>query len=299
MEYVPFAFVDALCATLKKKDLKILQEIGEPWTSTVTTHYSRRREVKVLLDVNPEGTEVEIGVLEYGHSTYGKVASLSRNDRIRLIWMGYPFIRLPEQMPMERFRSKVLPALTSLADDYEFRIYIRRYPQHLTDSLFSCLHGSALEIRTGYFGQKSTEFIEQQRRTGRLEHLELYGNKWPDRMKAIVKLFLKSPNFVSLDLGGNLKVDRDMLICIVQRFLKGDLRKGALLQGKPSKEMKALHRALLFGGDLPLLDRLLDQRAKIIREINTDMAGICWTRPDSERLHAWISPCNFVEVYRL
>uniref|UniRef100_A0A1I7XVI9 FBA_2 domain-containing protein n=1 Tax=Steinernema glaseri TaxID=37863 RepID=A0A1I7XVI9_9BILA len=270
MESIPTAFVDAVCATLLKEDLKILQDIGEPWTSTVTTHYSRRREFDVYLAANPAETEVAIGVSEYGRWTYGNVASLSTNDRIRLILAGAAnYAALPEKMPMERFRTKVLPLLN-----------------------FG-LRAPALNIKTGCFGGNCIEFVEQQIAFGQLEELTLYGKEWPDSLKAPLKSFLKFPNFVKLDvIGSDLTVDLDMLTCIVERFLKGELREDTLLVGKPSEEMRDLHFKSVRGYSLPLLDGL-STRPQTCRFDNN---MIFWRRPDLKELFVLFSGSSFVQI---
>uniref|UniRef100_A0A1I8AAR2 F-box domain-containing protein n=1 Tax=Steinernema glaseri TaxID=37863 RepID=A0A1I8AAR2_9BILA len=269
-------------------------------TSTVATHYIRRREFEVSLHVNPEETEVGIGVFQYGRLTYENVSSLSKYVRIRWIWVGSSnYAVLPDKMPLERFKTKVLPVLNSLADAYDLDISSRRF-QNLSDTLFSSLRGRALKIKTRYREGKCVEFIERQIKIGHLNELELLGQKWPESIKSTLKSFLKSPNFMKLDLRAtNLRVDSDMLRCIVKCFLKGVFRKGTRLLGKPSDEMKALHRALLSGDTLPWLGRFLQKRATILKQSNSDFVGIYWTRPGSESLHAWISSSQPVTVYRL
>uniref|UniRef100_A0A1I8ABU6 F-box domain-containing protein n=1 Tax=Steinernema glaseri TaxID=37863 RepID=A0A1I8ABU6_9BILA len=300
MEFVPVMFLDALCSTLKKTDLRELRKIGRVWSRTAATHYRRRKEFRVYLHVNRERTEVGVELRQIGYLTSVPYASLSKYDRIRSILVRHPHsAALPVKMPMERFKTKVLPLLTSLADACELDIS-GRCLQNLTDSLFRGLRGSALKIKTGYLGGKSAEFIAQQIASGRLEHLQLYETEWPDSMKASLLAFLKSLNFVSLDIKRtNLTVDLDMLRCIAERFLEVDLRKGTRLLGKPSEEMKALHSALLSGDTLPWLGRFLEQHVTVRSESNRDLAGISWIRPGLERLYAWISSCEFVEVYRL
>uniref|UniRef100_A0A1I8AGC6 F-box domain-containing protein n=1 Tax=Steinernema glaseri TaxID=37863 RepID=A0A1I8AGC6_9BILA len=295
MDSVPFAFVDFLCATLKKEDLGTLQKIGEPWTSTVATHYSRRREFDVHLVVNSEGTEVGVAVdwfLNFENVEF------SSNDRIRHIWVRKPFLSrrraLPEKMPMERFRTKVLPVLNSLADAYDLDISSCHQYRLLTDTLLSGLRAPALKIRTGCFGGNCIEFIERQIRIGRLEQLQLYTTEWPDSIKVALLTFLRSPNFRKLDLEGtNLTVDLDMLTCVVERFLKRDLRKDTLLQGMPSEETKDIHRALESGDTLPLSGRLLEQA---IRRASSE--GIYWVKPGSESLHAWFPSPGRVKIYQ-
>uniref|UniRef100_A0A1I8AGT4 F-box domain-containing protein n=1 Tax=Steinernema glaseri TaxID=37863 RepID=A0A1I8AGT4_9BILA len=297
MESVPVAFVDALCATLLKKELGCLQKIGRRWSRTVTTHYSRRRELSVYLDVNPEGTQVWIEVKQVDVRIPQNVdfASLSGNDRIRGIWVTDPaFGAQSEKMPMERFRTKVLPLLNSLADAYNLEISSsHRYLHCLTDSLFSGLRALPLKIETGYFGGKCVEFVEQQIALGRLRKLTLRGQEWPDSMKASLKSFLKSPNFVYLDLfWTNLTVDLDMLIIMVKRFLKGDLRKETLVLGKPSEEMRDLHCKSLRGKTLPLLDGLTTRPETFRREYSK----IFWSGPDQRKLFVKFSGSDFVAI---
>uniref|UniRef100_A0A1I8AF73 F-box domain-containing protein n=2 Tax=Steinernema glaseri TaxID=37863 RepID=A0A1I8AF73_9BILA len=298
MESVPVVFLDALCATLKKKDLNILQQIVEPWMSTVTTHYSRRREIRVSLHVNPEGTEVGIRVVKIG--VFGASVNLesfvwSKYDRIRYIQMNKfdQFGAQPLKMPLERFRTKVLPLLNSFADAYDLDISSFHRYRLLMDTLFSGLRAPAL-IRTGNFGENCIKFVEQKIASDQLQGLDLLGTEWAASMKATLKSFLKSQNFMKLDLfGTNLTVDKDMLIIMFERFFNGDLRKGTRLQGRPSDEMTDIHRALESGDTLPSLGRLLEQRATIRRELN----HIRWARPGQASLHAWFVSPELVHIY--
>uniref|UniRef100_A0A1I7XVI8 F-box domain-containing protein n=1 Tax=Steinernema glaseri TaxID=37863 RepID=A0A1I7XVI8_9BILA len=263
MDSVPTAFVDALCAKLKTEDLGKLRKIGRRWTSIVETHCRRRRELTLYLNAPGDKTEVWIKIFKALDVVHH--ASLSKYDRIQNIWMGYYSSEaMFEKIPMERFRTKLLPVLASLADDYVFHMNaLRQYPENLTDGIFSSLRGRARVIKTRYVGGKCVEFIARQITLGRLEHLELLGEEWPDSMKATLKSFLRSPNFVTLDLWEtnlkketNLTVDLDMLIIMVQRFFKGDLCEGTELEGYPSEEMRDLHCRSLRGKTLPLLDGL-------------------------------------------
>uniref|UniRef100_A0A1I7XWH9 FTH domain-containing protein n=1 Tax=Steinernema glaseri TaxID=37863 RepID=A0A1I7XWH9_9BILA len=307
MESVPVAFVDALCATLKKENLEKLQQIEELWTLTVTTHYSKRREFRVTLYVNPEGTEVEIKVEPfgvYGSSFNHKSLAWSKYDRI--IEMDYiemnqfdQFEDQPLKMPMERFRTKVLPVLTSLADDYGIYIYVsERYPQHLTDEIFSFLRAPARVIDTGHAGAKCVEFIEKQIALGRLRKLDLRGQQWPASIKAPLKSFLKSPSFLTVHLERtNLTVDLDMLACIVETLFKGDLRKNIspkLLVGNLSKEMRDLHCKSLRGDTLPLLDGL-STRPQTCRLDNNE---IFWSGPGQKKLFVHFFDDYWVRIYQ-
>uniref|UniRef100_A0A1I7ZZW8 F-box domain-containing protein n=2 Tax=Steinernema glaseri TaxID=37863 RepID=A0A1I7ZZW8_9BILA len=304
MESVPIAFVDALCAVLKKEDLGKLQQIGRPWYRTAKSHYSRRRELTAHLEVDYDGTHVGIGVQHDFHDPFQDLGTqLSKYDVIRHISMGSmgftPFSRLP----IERFRTKVLPLLNSMANAFD--LYTpSRSPKNITDALFSGLHGRALKISTGYLGRRCTEFIERQISLGHLEQLKLHGQQWPESIKASLRSFLRSPNFRKLDLfgsdsdldleGSNLTVDLDMLSCLVNRFLKGDLRTGTLLCGARSEEMKDIHRAILFGGFLPHLDGL-PEPSEIVR--NHLVCTMVWTGPGPQTLFAEFSFEEVVQVY--
>uniref|UniRef100_A0A1I7ZZX1 F-box domain-containing protein n=1 Tax=Steinernema glaseri TaxID=37863 RepID=A0A1I7ZZX1_9BILA len=316
MEAVPIAFVDALCATLKKKDLNILQEIGRRWTSTVTTHYSRRREFDACIQTNADETEVDITICETPSADVNRVAhviaennivhytSLSKHDRIVKIGMQISdLVSLGDDyMSLERYRTKVEPVLNAWADAYAFNSTHVRYttsprPENITGSVFSGLCAPARKIRTAYFGGRCVEFIEQQIALGRLEHLELHGKEWPDTLRAHLKTFLRSPNFVSLDLSGNLKVDLDMLTCIVQRFFKGDLLKGNLrkgdpregmpLQGQRSEDLDPLYTAVRLGHTLPWSGRHIEPSYYLINGDSCfEVRQVEWTGPGHETLRA-------------
>uniref|UniRef100_A0A1I8ARA0 FTH domain-containing protein n=1 Tax=Steinernema glaseri TaxID=37863 RepID=A0A1I8ARA0_9BILA len=269
MESVPTAFLDSLCATLTKDDLKILQKVGGPWTLTVVTHYSKRREFTVSVHANHEGTQVEVKVLQigvFGPSVNLESIAWSKYDRI--IQMDYiernqfdRFGAQPLKMSMEGFRTKVLPVLTSLADDYAIHIYVsERYSQHLTDEIFSRLIGRARSIGTGHAGGKS---------------------------------FLKSPNFVKLNLhGSDLTVDLDMLIIMVERFFNGDLKKDTLILGKLSEELRDLNCKILRDKTLPLLDGLSKQP----QTCRFDNNGIFWNGPDQRMLFVYFPGDSFVQI---
>uniref|UniRef100_A0A1I8ARX3 F-box domain-containing protein n=1 Tax=Steinernema glaseri TaxID=37863 RepID=A0A1I8ARX3_9BILA len=213
MDSVPFVFVEALCATLRERDLKNLQQIGTPWTWTATTQYDRTRELVVR--ISAEGTEVETRIFKFVNpESVVDLASLSKYDRIvdiqvkpvrrvRAFYYADPF----DPMPLDEFRTDVLPLLKPLAAHYPFDIAAtgfdmdaRRYPEQLTDLLFSSLRGPAQNIDTGFLGERCVEFIERQIALGYLEQLQLHGQEWPESMVPSLLAFLKSPSFKSLDI---------------------------------------------------------------------------------------------------
>uniref|UniRef100_A0A1I7ZHS5 Type VI secretion system baseplate subunit TssK n=1 Tax=Steinernema glaseri TaxID=37863 RepID=A0A1I7ZHS5_9BILA len=218
------------------------------------------------LNVNHDGTEVAAGVPAY-YGPLQNVPTLSRNDRILCISIGdVDFAGLPDKMPLE-----------------------------------SSLRGRTEDIQTGYSGEKCAEFIERQIACGDLRYLCLLSSAkdWPESIKASLMSFLKSPNFANLDLTmvDGLTVDLDMLICIVERFFRGDLRESTerfhtFLSGKPAEgEMKDLHRAMVSGGTLPLFVDLPEQ-PKIERN------AIFWTRPGPYRLYVEFNQIGYVEIWQ-
>uniref|UniRef100_A0A1I7YT06 F-box domain-containing protein n=1 Tax=Steinernema glaseri TaxID=37863 RepID=A0A1I7YT06_9BILA len=283
MDSVPSAFLENLCARLQKKSLEELQKILNLWSRTVETHYSRRRELTVHLNPNKDETKVGIGINKYG-DWYTEVpyTSLSKYDRIRCIFLGFTTCaNLPNTITMERFKTKVLPVLTSMTDVFVLEA-VYRSPKNLMESLFSFLRAPALNIYTGYTGQKCVEFIEQQIALGRLKKLNLKdGNEWPESMKTSLLAFLKSSNFKSLDLREtNLTVDLDMLIIMVERFYRRDFRHNAIILGNSAHgETKDFQEAVRSDGTIPLVYGL-PEPSEISR--NEEMFWIYWTLPGSE-----------------
>uniref|UniRef100_A0A1I7YT32 F-box domain-containing protein n=1 Tax=Steinernema glaseri TaxID=37863 RepID=A0A1I7YT32_9BILA len=296
MDSVPIAFVDTLCTTLQKKDLKELQKIENRWLRTVGTHCSRRRELAVRLNPNDDETEVGIRIYEgMDGKTPVPYTTLTKYDRIRLISIKR-FHRqlLPDTISMERFRSKVLPVLSSLTDVVEVQAPVTS-SKNLVESVWNVLCAPAAVIETGYTGQKCGEFIERQIRIGYLGKLKLHGDEWPESIKVTLKSFLKSSNYVYLDLFSTLTIDLDMFICIVESFLNGDLYRKIHLYGKPSDEMKELYEALLSGGTFTLLERL-PEPSSITR--GRSLCEIQWTRSHTYRLRALLS-AKQLSVYRI
>uniref|UniRef100_A0A1I8A0W4 NR LBD domain-containing protein n=1 Tax=Steinernema glaseri TaxID=37863 RepID=A0A1I8A0W4_9BILA len=154
------------------------------------------------------------------------------------------------------------------------------------DGIFSSICVPTRVVHCRNASGKCLEFIEKQIALGRLRELNINGQNWPDSMKASLKSFLKSPNFVKLDLERtNLTVDLDMLTCVVQRFLEGDLRKGTRLEGKPSEEMENLHRQSRLCNSFPLLNGL----SKQLQTFRSEYDKIFWCGPGPERLSIFFS----------
>uniref|UniRef100_A0A1I8AQW3 P-loop containing nucleoside triphosphate hydrolase protein n=1 Tax=Steinernema glaseri TaxID=37863 RepID=A0A1I8AQW3_9BILA len=305
MDYVPVAFVEALCATLKKKDLENVQELGGPWSSTTATHYKRRREFTVDLKLCPDGTQVGIEVNLVGSRHFTRLASLSKYDRIRTIRPGdFCFNYLPDKISMERFRTEVLPLFNSLADAYDFHtsaphtdFYDTYFKLPLADSLFSNLRAPARSIKIGYRGGKSFEFLERQIALGQLEQLKLLGQQWPESMKSTLKSFLRSPNFMKLDLRAtNLTIDLDMLIIMVERFRSGDLREKIDLYGKPSKEIEEIGGLLRPRDAVPKLV-VTSSLPEPTRTVGGREFEMIWTAPGPRTLHATRSVYNYVHIF--
>uniref|UniRef100_A0A1I8AFE8 Ig-like domain-containing protein n=1 Tax=Steinernema glaseri TaxID=37863 RepID=A0A1I8AFE8_9BILA len=243
MNAVPAAFVDALCATLKKTDLKELLEIGRPWWSTVATHCSRRRNLDLYVHINDEEDEVRIGLVEGTvlHSIHS--AAFCKDDRIvRIRVEDGGLSAFPDRVTVHYFRTHVLPVLKPLANNYDLDVDAPVGPYgNVAGSLFSSLCGHVRELRTCYTGEECVEFIEKQADLGQLERLCLRGTEWPESVTSALMSFLKSKHFESLDLShANVTLDLAMAKCFLGRFLNGDLSKKAVLCGKPSFRPSAL-----------------------------------------------------------
>uniref|UniRef100_A0A1I7Y7J5 DDE Tnp4 domain-containing protein n=1 Tax=Steinernema glaseri TaxID=37863 RepID=A0A1I7Y7J5_9BILA len=249
MDFVPAAFVDALCTALNKEDLEQLQKLRMPWSSTVTKHCGKRRNFTLCLDVNHDGTQVGMGFSEDSgklrilEKPFIPYTSLTKYDRIGHIMVGdpgYEFTDLLEKMPLRRFKTDVLPLITSLASSYVIdsqHFNIRH--KDLTNSLFSSLQGYVFTLATRYAGKRFIKFIEQRSLLGGLRNVIVYrGIKWPEsgRVKAAFITLLKSPKFSALSLSRtDVKIDFDMVACLVERFFRGDLPRKAFVGGKFSR----------------------------------------------------------------
>uniref|UniRef100_A0A1I8ATZ0 F-box domain-containing protein n=1 Tax=Steinernema glaseri TaxID=37863 RepID=A0A1I8ATZ0_9BILA len=236
MEFVPVAFLDALCTALDKKDLEQLQELRRRWSSTAEKHYKGRRELEFHMDVNEDGTEVSIGFFAHLFS-YVPSTSLTKYDRVTKIGVGcIQSADLSEKMPLSLFRTKVLPPFTSLAANYDFNFHCAEESQkELAKCLFGSLQGRVKKLCTWYTGEQCIEFMKQRIRLGALRCLELRNEtEWPDSVKPLLNSFLESPSFMALDLRESyLTIDLDMARCLIERFYNGDLTK-ASVRGKPS-----------------------------------------------------------------
>uniref|UniRef100_A0A1I7ZFL6 F-box domain-containing protein n=1 Tax=Steinernema glaseri TaxID=37863 RepID=A0A1I7ZFL6_9BILA len=242
MDFVPDAFVEALCAHLDWWDLETLQSINSSWTSNAGFYYSKRRKISVTLWANDEGTQVEIWTLLDDERVPFIIDP--RYDQIEQISLS-PF---EEDSPpiykasFKHFTNKVLPVLSSLAVHCKFDIF-RSPNQNLTDILFDGLY-SCVQLKAIYtanYGEKCTKFIEHQIGLGHVEQLYLDGDGWPGRMRTSIRSFLKSPVLVRLHLiYSNLTLDFDMVTGFIGRFLDGDRPDAISLDGPISFPLKDL-----------------------------------------------------------
>uniref|UniRef100_A0A1I8AGC9 F-box domain-containing protein n=1 Tax=Steinernema glaseri TaxID=37863 RepID=A0A1I8AGC9_9BILA len=290
MEFVPVPFVDALCTALRKKDLENLKLIRSQWCSTVERHHSKRREFTLRLDANHDGTQVGIAVWTLIENPLAlprdlTCASLSKYDRIISITVGdATFADSPEKVPVHHFRAKILPLIRSLASNYTFFNWSSDKSQKgLSDRFFSNLQGRVRVFVTKYTGGQCINFIEQRSLLSELGGLNLRGTEWPDSVKSTLVTFLKSPNFVWLDLlDTNLKIDFDMAACFIERFSKGNLPMNATLRGKTSVTLKTL-------------EGLCRQYANLKRT-HRNGQNVAWTAP-GRRKRKLVAYCNGKEFY--
>uniref|UniRef100_A0A1I7YBG4 F-box domain-containing protein n=1 Tax=Steinernema glaseri TaxID=37863 RepID=A0A1I7YBG4_9BILA len=276
MDSVPIAFVDALCITLEIDDLEKLQKLRRPWSSTPEKHCGKRRDFGLHLNVNHDGTQVGVMLSGYPNVT---CASLSKHDRIGYITVGSSkFADLPEKMTLHRFRKKILPLVTSLTSSYALDMrYSERSQKELRKSLCSSLHGYIFHLTTGYTGGRCIEFLEKQIGFGYLSILRLTGEEWPDSMKSTMHTFLKSPNFMSLEIRGtNLTIDFDMATCFIEGFFKRDFAMYSSLCGKPSFDVEMLED---FYPDFRVYYSYCEGRY--------DLDGMVWDTPESGTLYAY------------
>uniref|UniRef100_A0A1I8AEH6 F-box domain-containing protein n=1 Tax=Steinernema glaseri TaxID=37863 RepID=A0A1I8AEH6_9BILA len=246
MDFVPATFVDALCTTLDKEDLKKLQQLRGLWASTVTKYYSKRRRFTVDIKVNDDGTQVGIGFLEDPDDldapplqiSYVPCASLTKYDRVRVIVIvNGEMGNLPDEMPLHTFRTKMLPLLTSLSSNYSFDFSdLDGCHKELTESLFSSLRGRVLLCITEYTGEHCIEFIKKRVCAAEIRDMKLCGRwKWPENTNSILKKFIRSSNFDSLDISDtNLTIDVDMVTRFARLVKRYKVTSYAFLQGTPS-----------------------------------------------------------------
>uniref|UniRef100_A0A1I7XYN1 F-box domain-containing protein n=1 Tax=Steinernema glaseri TaxID=37863 RepID=A0A1I7XYN1_9BILA len=247
MNSVPDAFLDDVCCQLDRSDLYCLKGTCSRWSSLAAIHHSRRRSLKVFLDVNREGNEVAVGSKELRNGSLDP-----KYDRISRIQVGCLSMDEPAKTSMECFKKKVLPILRSLTFDCDFSFTSNKSFHHadLADSTFSGLHDCSQLTRvyiTGNYAGNCAEFIKHQISLGGLKELYLKGDvDWPADLQDALRLFVKSPNFEKLDVfASNLTIDIYMAIAFVERFLYEDLSRMTQLQGSPSFPLtwlKQLHR---------------------------------------------------------
>uniref|UniRef100_A0A1I7YAV9 F-box domain-containing protein n=1 Tax=Steinernema glaseri TaxID=37863 RepID=A0A1I7YAV9_9BILA len=201
MESVPVAFIDGVCHLLEYHGyLRPLTELSSLWSSTAETHYKKRRRFTLYLNVNDDGTQVGMEI-----------------------------------------RTKALPLLASLACSYLFGNVGSVGPyRSLMELLFSSLHGHVTDLCTWNSGGECVKFIKKQVDLGYTKNIELYGEEgWPQSLKSTFKSFMKSPKFEILDIfETNLNVDLDIVTCLVELFVKGDL---------PDQTSLVSGNSLLFG----------------------------------------------------
>uniref|UniRef100_A0A1I7Y5U7 F-box domain-containing protein n=1 Tax=Steinernema glaseri TaxID=37863 RepID=A0A1I7Y5U7_9BILA len=247
MNSVPDVFLDAVCFQLDRSDLECLKKTSTRWSSNAGAQNSKRRELKVFLDVNQEGSQVGIRIEDLKGNTLVSSAVQPKSDRFTLIEIGFGELQqFPEEKSMEYFKKKVVPVLRSLVFKCTFSCatVARPYHRKISDLICSALHGHSqlVNITSGNLGGKCPEFIEHQVALGHLKALSLRGDAWPEAVQASLKSFVQSPRFQSLNLRwSNLTVDFDMVSCVVERFLKGNFTKsGKLLMGKLSFPIHSL-----------------------------------------------------------
>uniref|UniRef100_A0A1I7YI68 F-box domain-containing protein n=1 Tax=Steinernema glaseri TaxID=37863 RepID=A0A1I7YI68_9BILA len=247
MNSVPYAFFEALCCQLNRSDLDKLKKTSGGWSTVAAIHHSKRRYLHLDLNANTEGTQVGIGFKDMNYNAY-EMTYDEKYDWIVGIYVGHAAMSsLPEEVSLERFRRKVLPALQSLIHGWMLRFVSANIPQNLADSIFSGLHGCGQLIRMCIinYGGRCAEFVEHQISLGHLESLSLRGDAWPDTIKASLKSFLRSPKYEGLYINGsNLTLDYDMADSFIERFLKEHSTGTRYLRGKPSfsiAQLRDLH----------------------------------------------------------
>uniref|UniRef100_A0A1I8AWG2 F-box domain-containing protein n=1 Tax=Steinernema glaseri TaxID=37863 RepID=A0A1I8AWG2_9BILA len=245
MESIPPLFVEALCTSLKDDDLWTLRRI-RTWSTTSAIHWRKARTLFVHLQVNNEGSEVAIGIRThlFGYAPFVVYAKYDKIKRIKIAVSN--FEDLPQKMSMECFKRKVIPLLRSLASNC-----VLQCPeggsqhQKLEDSIFHGLRDcdQLREIRTSNRGESCPEFIENQVALGKVERLFLFSDqRWPDRTQESIRSFVKSPRFKELHIErSNLRLDLDMVTCIVDSYAKGDLYEKVSVTGTVSFALKRLN----------------------------------------------------------
>uniref|UniRef100_A0A1I8AIW2 F-box domain-containing protein n=1 Tax=Steinernema glaseri TaxID=37863 RepID=A0A1I8AIW2_9BILA len=252
MDSVPQLFVEALCTSLKHCDLWTLRRIRK-WTTTAAIHWRKARTLFVYLQVNNEGTEVAIGIPARLYD-YAPFVVYAKYDKIKRIKIGVNnFEDLPQKISMECFKRKVIPLIQSMA----FKCSLENpaggsQHQNLEDCIFHGLRDCAQlrEIKTSNRGESCPEFIERQVALGNVEELALLSDQiWPDRTQASIRSFVKSPRFKYLDItNSNLRLDFDMVACIVDTYAKVVLYKGTSISGMisfPLQRLNSVHEELL------------------------------------------------------
>uniref|UniRef100_A0A1I7ZFE0 F-box domain-containing protein n=1 Tax=Steinernema glaseri TaxID=37863 RepID=A0A1I7ZFE0_9BILA len=240
MDSVPDVFVEALCAHLTWRDLETLESTSSSWTTKADIHFSKRRELTVVLHANDEGIQVTTLLYEEGVPFIID----PRYDQIERIYL-LPFEddSPPGKMVSPKhFTNKILPVLSSLVVHCQLDIF-ESLNQNVTDSVFNAFYSCVQlkKISTANYGKKCTEFIEHQIGLGHLTGLRLKGDGWPAQIISSIRSFLNSPILSKLDLRySNLTLDFDMVTGFVGRFLDGDRPKRTCLCGPISFPLEDL-----------------------------------------------------------
>uniref|UniRef100_A0A1I7Z271 F-box domain-containing protein n=1 Tax=Steinernema glaseri TaxID=37863 RepID=A0A1I7Z271_9BILA len=252
MESVPQVFVNALCSRLDKRELQALRQMRR-WSMTAEDNLKKRRYLVVDVEINLEGIEVAVGTYLMWEMTYIPKVD-PKYDRIRRIRVGFrSFEELPEKMSMECFKRRIIPLLRWFASACSLHVVKkRRQPHNPVESIFHGLHDcrQLRLIATSNTGERCVEFIERQVALGKVEQLYLRSQRrWPDTMQETIRSFVKSPRFKRINIQlTNLRIDLDLVTCLVDRYSKGDLDEQATIAGTLSfhpQRLNGLHEELL------------------------------------------------------
>uniref|UniRef100_A0A1I7YA82 F-box domain-containing protein n=1 Tax=Steinernema glaseri TaxID=37863 RepID=A0A1I7YA82_9BILA len=280
MEFVPIAFVDALCTRLEYEDLEELKEIENLWSSLAETHYTKRRHFSLYLNMNGDGTQVGMEIWQSVGDPLVPHSSLSKYDRINYILVEAEYYTdLPASYQcynLHCFRTKVWPVLQSSAAHYSMDKSFKmptKSQKMLSEILFSSLQGHIFSLKSWYTGPECIKFIEKQVDLGHIKSIELSSEEgWPQSLKSTLKFFLKCPNFASLEMGySNLTVDLDMATLIVERFVGGDYS-FAFFRGRASftpEMLKGVHQ-----------ESIVSDAADLYSWNTTTVDSVVWSAPD-------------------
>ncbi|KAK0413844.1 hypothetical protein QR680_007023 [Steinernema hermaphroditum] len=225
-------FYHEVIGHFRKKDIEKLKYLKGFWSSIAAAHYEKRRDLTVHLAPNTyyQRCNVELEVLCDNVPVRFEIDPAY--DRVRTIAVGGP-----ERHRRGAVLETILATICKVAAACYLTVNVDA-TEEFWDPLFDGLRQCAglSEISLSNYGVKACQFIKEQIDLGAVKALDLsYERQWPTDLQGCLSSFVKSSSFTKLTIAGsNLTLDIEMVSCFLDRFFKGELKKGAGLFGVPS-----------------------------------------------------------------